>query len=53
MNKAQKFELRRRARGTGWVHDVPEPGTGWTQIRDMPAPAKNTFHELWKKRGRQ
>ena len=51
MNRFQKFELRRRARGTGWVHDVPEPGAGWTQIRDMPAPARKTFHEMWKKRG--
>jgi L-lactate dehydrogenase complex protein LldF len=50
MNTFQKFELRRRARGTGWVHDVPEPGAGWTQVRDMPAPAKKTFHEMWKKR---
>lgn len=50
ISKAQKFELRRRARGTGWVRDMPEPGHGWTQVRDMPAPAKQTFHELWKKR---
>ena len=25
-------------------------GSGWTQIRDMPAPAKKTFHQMWKKR---
>ena len=24
--------------------------SGWTQIRDMPAPAKKTFHQMWKKR---
>ncbi|HZZ45142.1 MAG TPA: LutB/LldF family L-lactate oxidation iron-sulfur protein [Tepidisphaeraceae bacterium] len=53
INTFQKLELRRRARGTGWVHDLPEPGSGWTEVRDMPAPAKKTFHELWKKRGKQ
>ena len=47
----QKFELRRRAKKTGWVKSVPFPGNGWTQIRDMPAPAAKTFHEIWKKRG--
>jgi L-lactate dehydrogenase complex protein LldF len=45
----QKFELRRRAKG-GWVKSMPSVAAGWTQIRDMPAPAKKTFHELWKKK---
>jgi L-lactate dehydrogenase complex protein LldF len=46
----QKFDLRRRAHDTGWVHDMPSIAAGWTQIRDMPAPAKKTFHQLWRKR---
>jgi hypothetical protein len=46
----QKFDLRRRAKGTGWVSKLPSVASGWTQIRDMPAPAKKTFHQLWKKR---
>ncbi len=46
----QKFDLRRRARQTGWVKDLPKVAAGWTQIRDMPAPAKKTFHEMWPKR---
>ena len=46
----QKFELRRRAKGTGWVRHMPPPGGGWTQIRDMPAPAAKTFHQMWKNR---
>ncbi len=50
INALQKFELRRRAKKTGWVNNVPFPGNGWTQIRDMPAPAKHTFHEMWKNR---
>jgi L-lactate dehydrogenase complex protein LldF len=46
----QKFDLRRRAKNTGWVKDLPKIASGWTQVRDMPAPAKKTFHEMWKKR---
>ena len=46
----QKWDLRRRARGTGWVRKLPKIAAGWTQIRDMPAPAKRTFHEMWKDR---
>lgn len=47
----QKFDLRRRAGGTGWVKSLPRIASGWTQVRDMPAPAKKTFHEMWRKRG--
>ena len=47
---AQKFDLRRRAGGTGWVKKLPMFGHGWTKIRDMPAPAKKTFHQMWRKR---
>jgi L-lactate dehydrogenase complex protein LldF len=46
----QKWDLRRRAKGTGWVQKLPKIAAGWTQIRDMPAPAKKTFHEMWKSR---
>jgi L-lactate dehydrogenase complex protein LldF len=48
----QKFDLRRRAKGTGWVKKMPSVAAGWTQVRDMPAPAKRTFHQMWKKRNR-
>ncbi len=44
----QKWDLRRRAKGTGWVKEMPSVAAGWTQIRDMPAPAKKTFHQMWK-----
>ena len=46
----QKWDLRRRARGTGWVTKMPSVAAGWTQIRDLPAPAPKTFHQLWKSR---
>jgi hypothetical protein len=46
----QKWDLRRRAKGSGWVKKLPSVAAGWTQIRDMPAPAKKTFHQMWKKR---
>jgi L-lactate dehydrogenase complex protein LldF len=50
ISRLQKWDLRRRAGGTGWVKNLPKVAAGWTQIRDMPAPASKTFHELWKKR---
>jgi len=46
----QKLDLRRRAMGTGWVTKLPKIASGWTQVRDMPAPAKKSFHQLWKAR---
>jgi L-lactate dehydrogenase complex protein LldF len=46
----QKLDLRRRAKKTGWVEKMPSVAAGWTQIRDMPAPAKKTFHQMWAKR---
>jgi len=48
----QKWDLRRRAGKTGWVKKLPKVAAGWTQIRDMPAPAKRTFHEVWRGRMR-
>jgi L-lactate dehydrogenase complex protein LldF len=46
----QKWDLRRRAKKTGWIRNMPSVAAGWTQVRDMPAPAKKTFHQMWKKR---
>ncbi len=50
LSTMQSFVLRRRAKGSGWVNHLPPPATGWTNVRDMPAPADKTFHELWKQR---
>jgi L-lactate dehydrogenase complex protein LldF len=46
----QKWSLRRRAHRTGWVKKMPKIAAGWTQVRDMPAPAAKTFHQLWSRR---
>jgi L-lactate dehydrogenase complex protein LldF len=46
----QKFDLRRRAKKTGWIQKLPMAASGWTQVRDMPPPARKTFHQLWKDR---
>ncbi|HYE19038.1 MAG TPA: LutB/LldF family L-lactate oxidation iron-sulfur protein [Tepidisphaeraceae bacterium] len=49
-SQMQKWVLRFKAGKTGWVKKLPAFGSGWTQIRDMPAPAKKTFRQMWKKR---
>ena len=51
IGRLQKWDLRRRAKKNGgWIKKLPKIAAGWTQIRDMPAPAARTFHELWKDR---
>lgn len=50
--RVQRWVLRRRARGTGWVSAAPLMGRGWTEVRDMPVPAKKTFGEMWRGRDR-
>ncbi|MBV8781830.1 MAG: lactate utilization protein, partial [Phycisphaerae bacterium] len=47
---AQKWDLRRRAKETGWVEKMPSVAAGWTSVRSMPRPAKKTFHQLWQQR---
>jgi len=47
---AQRFELRRRAGNTGWIRDLPTFLAGWTRVRDLPAPARRSFHQVWKDR---
>lgn len=49
----QATDLRRRAKGTGWIEKMPSIAAGWTQIRSMPAPASKTFHQIWKSRPKQ
>jgi L-lactate dehydrogenase complex protein LldF len=46
----QKLMLRFKADRDGYVESLPFPGAGWTQVRDMPQPAKETFKELWERK---
>ena len=32
----------------GWIRRVPGPGRGWTDYRDLPRPAKQSFSEWWR-----
>lgn len=34
----------------GWVEKLPFHGAGWTDHRDLPAPARQSFHSWWRKR---
>jgi L-lactate dehydrogenase complex protein LldF len=44
----QRFDLRRRAGKTGWISRLPFLAGGWTQVRDMPRPARRSFNQIWK-----
>lgn len=32
----------------GWIRRLPGPGRGWTQSRDFPRPARESFQDWWK-----
>jgi len=40
---------RLTARG-GWIRHLPGPLAGWTQSRDFPAMAAESFHQRWARR---
>ncbi|MFO1412635.1 MAG: LutB/LldF family L-lactate oxidation iron-sulfur protein [Burkholderiales bacterium] len=42
--------LAKRAGSDGMIHKLPLAGAGWTQGRDMRAPAGRTFRELYAER---
>jgi L-lactate dehydrogenase complex protein LldF len=49
----QRFDLRHRAQGSGWIQELPSVAAGWTQIRDMPAPAERSFHQRWREKAKK
>ena len=44
---AARLALRPFAK-EGWLKRLPGPGSGWTSVRDFPAPARRTFRDLWR-----
>ena len=47
--RAARAALRTLARD-GWIRRAPGLASGWTQVRDLKAPAAKTFQERWRKR---
>ena len=37
----------------GWLKRMPGPAKGWTQVRDFPAPARQSFRDRWKSLGKE
>jgi L-lactate dehydrogenase complex protein LldF len=49
---AMRRMLRARA-SNGWITRAPGLAAGWTQFRDLKAPAAHTFEEQWRARARR
>ena len=49
--RAKKWASRLSApfSSAGWIRRIPGPGRGWTEYRDFPRPAKESFGEWWAK----
>ena len=50
VNRIQRFCGRVLAKD-GWIGKAPGPVAGWTEARDLPAPARESFRTLWTRRG--
>ena len=48
--RAKKWASRLTApiSSRGWIRRIPGPGRGWTDYRDFPRPAKESFAEWWR-----
>jgi L-lactate dehydrogenase complex protein LldF len=51
LSRLQRGFLRSRSRD-GWISRLPVAAAGWTDVRDLPAPAPKSFRTLWKERSR-
>lgn len=52
-NAMQRPVMRWLADKDGYVNQAPGPFAGWTNERDLPAPAKQNFRSWWKKNHRK
>ncbi|GGK28035.1 lactate utilization protein B [Caldalkalibacillus thermarum] len=50
--KMAKYLLRPQAGEEGFLNKGPGPLKAWTQARDFPAPAPESFREWWERQGR-
>lgn len=50
---AQRWLLRAKADEDGYVQKAPGPGKGWTEVRDLPAPAEQSFRQWWRRREKE
>lgn len=50
-SRAKKWASRLSApfASRGWIKRIPGPARGWTDHRDFPRPAKESFSEWWSK----
>ena len=46
--RVMRWGLRSQSRG-GWLSKLPGTGAGWTATRDFPAPARNSFRQMWSR----
>jgi L-lactate dehydrogenase complex protein LldF len=49
--RASSMAMRVMGMGRGRIARLPFFASGWTKVRDMPAPEGATFMDQWKARG--
>ncbi len=43
----QRLVLRRLRKPDGWITHMPGPASGWTEVRDFPAPPRHDFRSRY------